>query len=127
MNQRDNAVVQLRVAITGEDLLSSREITLRGREAWALDQLVSAGNGGCTPITHPGPRWSDYVFKLKKRGLQIETRHEGHGGAFSGHHGRYVLRSPVRIIETIRQGDQRSGSSNGFSSLPALRNIGNHK
>jgi hypothetical protein len=78
---------------------------LRGREAWALDQLIIAGDGGCTPITHPGPRWSDYVFKLRKRGLSIETIDEKHGGPFSGLHARYVLHSPVSVIAVQRQGD----------------------
>lgn len=51
---------------------------------------------GCTPIDHPRPRWSDYVFKLKRRyGLSIETIHEPHSGEFPGHHGRYILKSRV--------------------------------
>ena len=79
--------------------LDGQERCTTGRTAWALAQLIAAGPGGCTPITHPGPRWSDYVFKLKKTGLDIETVTEMHGGAYAGHHARYVLRSPVEIIE----------------------------
>ena len=71
-----------------------------GREAWALLQLHRAGLVGCTPITHPGPRWSGYVFKLRRRGLRIETINESHGGPFAGHHARYVLRSRIRIVAT---------------------------
>ena len=74
-------------------------MTVQGREAWALARLVEAGDGGCTPITHPGPRWSDYTFKLRRRGSEVETVTEMHGGPYSGHHARYVLRSPVNVIE----------------------------
>jgi hypothetical protein len=42
-------------------------LELAGREEWALSHLLAAGAAGCTPIDQPGPRWSDYVFKLKKR------------------------------------------------------------
>ena len=52
---------------------------------------------GCTPIDNPGPRWSGYVYKLKRNhGLSIQTINEAHGGPFKGTHGRYVLRSTVR-------------------------------
>ena len=66
-----------------------------GREAWALDRLTEAGPKGCTPITEPAPRWSAYVFNLRALGVPIETRHEPHGGAFAGTHGRYILRARV--------------------------------
>ena len=72
---------------------------VHGRDAWALLQLVAAGTNGCTPIDNPGPRWSGYVFNLKrKHGLAIVTYHEGHKGSFPGTHGRYVLVSDVKII-----------------------------
>lgn len=74
-------------------------LTFEGRTAWALDQLIKAGAGGCTPITHPGPRWAAYVLKLRKAGLIIETIHERHDGPFPGNHGRYVLRTPVEIVD----------------------------
>lgn len=77
-----------------------RTKTFEGRMAWTLGQLIEAGPTGCTPITHPAPRWSDYVFKLRREGVSIETIHEPHGGVYAGHHARYVLRSPVQIIET---------------------------
>ena len=73
-----------------------------GRVAWALHELVQAGEQGCTPVTHPGPRWSDYVFKLRRDGVNVETVTEMHGGAFSGHHARYRLRSTVVILEVVR-------------------------
>lgn len=69
-----------------------------GRDAWALTNLIRAGERGCTPIDTPGPRWSHYVFKLRRAGFVIETIHEDHGGPFAGTHARYVLRSVVTII-----------------------------
>jgi hypothetical protein len=72
-----------------------RIIVVKGRDRWALENLMRAGPRGCTPIDHPGPRWSAYVFKLKKAGVFIETIHESHEGPFPGHHARYVLRSSV--------------------------------
>jgi Winged helix domain len=60
----------------------------KGRPAWALANLLAAG----------GPRWSDYIFKLKRNGINIETVHESHGGNYAGHHARYVFWSPVTVI-----------------------------
>ncbi|RWI94684.1 MAG: hypothetical protein E5X33_28525 [Mesorhizobium sp.] len=74
---------------------------LDGRVAWAMKQLVDAGKGGCTPFTHPGPRWSDYVFKARALGFVIETVHEAHAGQFPGHHARYVLHTDVTILEDM--------------------------
>ncbi|MCF6118519.1 hypothetical protein L2449_16705 [Mesorhizobium muleiense] len=74
---------------------------LDGRVAWAMKQLIDAGPRGCTPITHPGPRWSDYVFKARALGFGIETVHEGHGGQFPGHHARYILHSKLTILEDM--------------------------
>lgn len=78
--------------------------TFEGRCAWALDQLIAAGDSGCTPITHPGPRWSDYTFKLRRAGIEIETVTESHNGPFAGHHARYVLRSPLIVLGAERAG-----------------------
>jgi hypothetical protein len=81
----------------GEDV---RTITPAGRDAWALGELISAGADGCTPIDHPGPRWSGYVFKLKRiYGLDIESITEMHGGDYAGKHARYVLRSKVQFVD----------------------------
>ncbi|WP_245316325.1 winged helix domain-containing protein [Mesorhizobium wenxiniae] len=74
---------------------------LEGRVAWAMKKLIDAGAGGCTPITHPGPRWSDYVFKARALGFVIETEHESHGGQFPGHHGKYILHSEVSVLEEV--------------------------
>lgn len=76
------------------------ERTARGRDAWALAELLKAGADGCTPIDNPGPRWSGYVLKLRKLGLNIETVNEMHGGTFAGRHARYVLHSVIEVLET---------------------------
>jgi hypothetical protein len=81
----------------GEDV---RTITPRGRDAWALGELIAAAGEGCTPIDNPGPRWSGYVHKLKRvYGLSVETITEMHGGDFAGKHARYVLRSRVAFAD----------------------------
>jgi hypothetical protein len=81
----------------GEDV---RTIYPTGRDAWALSSLILAGAGGCTPIDHPGPRWSGYVFKLKRiYRVNIETVTEMHGGEYAGKHARYVLRSKVHFAD----------------------------
>lgn len=72
-----------------------------GRDAWALLNLLRAGEHGCTPITTPGPRWSHYVYKLRRAGFIIETIDENHGGPFAGTHARYVLRSQVTILREM--------------------------
>lgn len=75
-------------------------IRLAGRDAWALRELMRAGETGCTPIDHPGPRWSGYVHKLRRvYGIRVETIHERHSGPFPGRHARYVLRSRLRVVE----------------------------
>ena len=76
-----------------------RTIRPTGRNRWALLELIRAGRNGCTPITHPGPRWSAYIHNLRHDfGLNIETVHETHHGPFPGHHARYVLKSNVYVV-----------------------------
>jgi hypothetical protein len=97
--------------------------TIRGRDAWALAELISAGNRGITPIERPAPRWSHYTFKLRRASIAIETIDEPHGGAYAGTHARYVLRSSLRVVEITRQSDARAGrkdGARGFAPLPAL-------
>ena len=81
---------------------TTRAIHIQGRDRWALECLISAGAKGCTPIDHPGPRWSAYVHDLRHQHvLDIETVTEEHGPPFEGTHARYVLRSVVtRADET---------------------------
>lgn len=70
-----------------------------GRDGWALLELVRAGSAGLTTLTNPAPRWSHYIYKLRRMGVDIETQDERHEGQFAGSHGRYRLRSDVRIID----------------------------
>ena len=89
-----------RLIVKARLLPDGNAFSVQGRDAWALLELVSAGPRGCTPIDNPGPRWSGYVFNLKRtHGLNIETRHEAHRGDFPGTHARYVLLSPVEILQ----------------------------
>lgn len=81
--------------------------TIKGRPAFALGVLLEQGETGATPITTPGPRWSDYIFKLRKLGLVIETRNESHQGPYPGHHANYILRTPVEVVKVIRAGEAR--------------------
>jgi hypothetical protein len=78
---------------------STRTIEVIGRNAWALGELIAAGPTGCTPITHPGPRWSSYVHKLRRMGLNVVTIPEDHAGLYSGTHARYVLRQHVELAD----------------------------
>lgn len=70
-------------------------IIVQGRERWALERLIAAGEWGCTPLDTPAPRCSAYIHDLRGMGLAIVTVHEPHGGPFAGHHGRYVPCSAV--------------------------------
>lgn len=88
-----------RLTIAARILPDGLPIKVVGRDAWALQNLVRAGAQGCTPIDHPGPRWSHYVFKLRRFGFTIQTLDESHGGPFPGSHARYLLRSEVEILD----------------------------
>ena len=74
-------------------------LSTKGRESWCLAHLVSTGTRGVTPIERPAPRWSDYVFRLRKRGLPVQTIDEAHGGTYRGTHARYRLDVPLAILE----------------------------
>ncbi len=74
-------------------------LTFDGRDAWALDQLINADRHGCTPIDSPAPRWSHYIWKLRRAGVVIGTHDEPHGGTYAGHHARYELHSPLVVLE----------------------------
>lgn len=86
-------VVKLQV-----QLENGARLTVKGREAWTLRELLDAGQTGVTPNERPAPRWSGYVYRLRKRGLTIETLREGHAGAYAGRHGRYVLRTLATVL-----------------------------
>jgi hypothetical protein len=72
-------------------------MTIKGRELWALRELIRVGAQGLTSIESPAPRLAAYIFKLRARGLIISTIREQHGGEYPGHHARYVLRTPVAV------------------------------
>jgi hypothetical protein len=90
-------VIELRVqrVDTGEVL------TFRRREAWTMACLIEAGEKGVAPVERPAPHWSGYVFALRLRGLAIETIDERHTGIYPGGHGRYVLRTPVTVLQAV--------------------------
>ncbi len=82
------------------------EITVKGRNRWALENLMMAGPQGCTPIDQPGPRWSAYTFNLRHEyGVEIETLHEKHGAPFEGTHARYVAKSRIEPAARALGGD----------------------
>ena len=70
-----------------------------GRDAWTMRHLINAGSRGLTTIDHPAPRWSHYVFRLRKAGLAISTDYEPHTGDYPGTHGRYRLETPVTVVD----------------------------
>lgn len=72
-------------------------MVISGRDRWTLEQLRQAWARGCTPIHSPAPRWSAYIFNLRKLGVEIETITEAHGGDFPGHQARYVLRDSLSL------------------------------
>ena len=89
-----------RLQITARKLPDGTEFIVKGRVAWALNELVKAGEFGCTPIDNPGPRWSAYVYTLRRvYGLAIETFYEAHRGLFPGKHARYVLLSLLELLD----------------------------
>lgn len=92
---------------------STLDTIVIGRVAWAALALWQAGPKGCTPLLRPAPRWSDYVFRLKKQGVNVETVDEKHGGPFAGEHARYVLRDRLSIADP--------GSLVDFLATPAGR------
>lgn len=83
------------------DCADPRGIEVSGRDRWALEALINAGDKGCTPIDTPGPRWSSYVYNLRGLGIPIETMSEPHGGSFKGTHARYVLRATVSFSSEV--------------------------
>lgn len=112
--RQDDPVVEVTV------LLDGQEITVKpARVAFAVHALIERGERGVTPLEWIGPRWSDYVFKAKKLGFNIETVHEGHRGAFAGRHGRYVMRSPVQLVSIVRASEARPIRSGEAAHAPA--------
>lgn len=85
--------------VTAIDIkLGNYKHSFTGRDAWCLARLIEAGEKGVTPIERPAPRWSHYVYKIRRAGLNVETITEGHRGAYSGTHARYRLQSDVEVL-----------------------------
>ena len=79
------------------------QISVKGRDRWALECLIAAGPKDCTTIDHPGPRWSAYKFDLKELGVEIDKISEMHDGPFQGNHACYVLVSRVIPASGVQQ------------------------
>ena len=94
---------RIREAFTIHESEGLRTVELVGRDAWALNKLLDAGSTGCTPIDQPAPRWSHYVWKIRAQNINVETITEEHGGPYSGHHARYVLRARVTRSAALQQ------------------------
>jgi len=88
--------MEFKATIEGRD----SPIILKGRTAWALYQLMTAGLRGISTVANPAPRLSAYVHSLREIGIIIDTVPEKHGGDFPGIHGRYVLRSKVSALSS---------------------------
>jgi hypothetical protein len=100
-------VVELLASIDGRPA-----VTIKGRYARCLHALIQAGEKGVSPaMDDPMPRWSHYVFWLRSHfGAVIETVTEKHGGPYAGTHARYVLRSNVVLLRTVRHGESRDAA-----------------
>jgi hypothetical protein len=98
-----NDVVELLV----QRLDTGEMLRLKGREAWTLSCLLETKAKGVIPLERPAPRWSAYVHSLRKRGLVIDTIDEQHAGPYPGAHGRYVLRTQVRVLKAISAEEKR--------------------
>lgn len=74
-------------------------LTIKGRLAWCLRELLTAGDKGITAYEKPTPHVSDYVRRLRKKyGLRIETEREKHGGIYPCIHARYRLKSEIKVV-----------------------------
>ncbi len=100
-------VVELLASIDGRSA-----VTIKGRYARCLHTLIQAGEKGVSPaMDDPMPRWSHYVFWLRSHHqVMIETVTEKHGGPYAGTHARYVLRSSVTLLRTVRHGEARDAA-----------------
>jgi hypothetical protein len=98
-----NDIVELLV----QRLDTGEMLRLKGREAWTLSSLLETGLTGVIPLERPAPRWSAYVHSLRKRGLVIDTIDEPHAGPYSGTHGRYVLRTQLRVLKAVSAAEKR--------------------
>lgn len=93
-------------AIVTEPDGTERYIAPVGRDGQTLEAAVKAEAKGFTALdlAHWAVRLSHYVYKLRKvYGLHIDMVEEPHGGEYPGKHGRYFLRSQVRLVESTER------------------------
>ena len=70
----------------------------RGRVAQALTMLAAKGERGLTSLEIGNARLSAAIFRLRREhGLTIITETENHSGPFAGHHGVYILKTPIEL------------------------------
>lgn len=93
---RKRLIVRAKIVENGEP---GQPITVVGRDAWCLKELLAAGQRGITSLQNPAPRLGHYIWKLRRFGFAIETIHENHAGDYPGHHARYRLHSEVVLSE----------------------------
>ncbi|WP_081279351.1 winged helix domain-containing protein [Rhizobium bangladeshense] len=99
MTETPKARTRIRVQIMDKGSPVSSPITVVGRNAWALQTLIDAGDRGFSSIERPAPRTAHYIHRLRSFGFAIETRHEAHGGKYPGTHARYRLCSELVVLE----------------------------
>lgn len=87
---------RIRVSAIGPD----GAFKVSGQTARALQELIAAGQRGITAleVSTWALRLAAYVRDLRKLGLSIDTIRERHN-ELGDWHGRYVLQSPVEIVE----------------------------
>lgn len=71
------------------------------RERDVLETLIRVGADGCSLYDDPAPRWAASIHRLRKRGIDILTVREAHGGEHPGHHARYCL---ISIVVCVPEG-----------------------
>jgi len=76
-----------------------QEYVFRGRRAWALRELHTAGSKGVSRADNYAPALTQYVAQLKSKRFDIRTIREKHSGPYSGFHARYVLMTDIGIID----------------------------
>jgi hypothetical protein len=100
-------IVRVRIGGAG-----GRERVFEGREAWALSRLLEVGDKGLTSIDEPGVRLAHYVMKIRRAGIAVEmVREPNTTGAYGGNFGRYFLRTPVTVLETVHVREDRSNAA----------------
>ncbi|MCV0428174.1 MAG: helix-turn-helix domain-containing protein [Roseibium sp.] len=78
--------------------VDAKPFAVRGRDGETALRLAEYGERGLTAYDFKGGppfRLPAYVCDLRKAGLQIRTEREKHD---CGHHARYVLETPVRVL-----------------------------